>query len=50
MIADVLGNWLFDTIALCHVFSRMLSKTVSQFDSVQKFDISFGSKHEEYFL
>ena len=50
MIADVVGNWLFDTIVLCHVLSRMLSKTLSQFDSVHKFDISFCSKHEKYFL
>ena len=26
MIADVVGNCLFDTIVLCHVFSRMLRK------------------------
>ena len=50
MIADVVGNGLFDTIVLCHVFPRTLSKTVTQFDSVDKFDISFGSNHEEYFL
>ena len=50
MIADVAGNWFFDTIVLCHVFSRMLWKTVSQLDSVHKFNISFGSKREEYFL
>ena len=29
MIPDVVGNWLFDTIALCHIFSRTLSKTAA---------------------
>ena len=49
-IADVVGNWFFDAIVLCRVFSCILSKTASQFDSVHKFDRLFGSKQEEYFL
>ena len=47
MIGDIVGNWLFDTIVLCHIFSRMLLKTVLQFDSVHKLNISFGSKHNQ---
>ena len=41
MIAYVAGNWLFDMIVLSNVFSPKLSKTVLQFNSVHKIDISF---------
>ena len=33
VIADVVANWLLDAIVLCHVFSRMLSKTAIRFDA-----------------